>query len=565
MSYPYIRKYLVVKTLVLVLGIPFGFAQGVSEAAETNSASEIFRTEHLCEKFMPVDELVDELLVDVHRSPHFVTKLAIRLSMLGYGSKVEAWLRTIEKREHDPFDAWPLLADIIEASNSNELNRIDEIIAGAEEGFSKGILQSNVVPEILLMHEKFDELMDLYPIGRGVMPRNLNGDDGIRKMLKAGRYEDAIRIYFKHDFGYNSGKMLKALAEGLWDAKKMELLLPVLDQEYETADEYRYEGKYKLCMAGGFTGTESIDEFECRKKKTKGFRYRALELFDSNAYVNCMFIRDKQDHDKCLNELEEAFKKSGNQFTEEQMVEDIYSYSAILVILRYWGLIAEPRPDLLPSQVFVNSDLDDTRAISGVVAGHLLLGEQDKGLALIKKAADAKLKSMNERKTGIAGALAGLNDLVPKNIENDAVSDVFRSLSHLGTVETVDEFTADLPSEARIHFGIDRSRRRLLIEENRGDELLAILEAKPSPDSDKPQEVSSRELMDLATFAKKAGDPELSAKLFAKSTEAYCKTPVDKIKKRDVNFEKEHLFFRAIEMGMFPSWMSNELVYHSVW
>ena len=47
------------------------------------------------------------------------------------------------------------------------------------------------------MHEKFDELMDLYPIGRGVMPRNLNGDDPVAQ-IEAGITESVYYLHTDH-------------------------------------------------------------------------------------------------------------------------------------------------------------------------------------------------------------------------------------------------------------------------------------------------------------------------------------------------------------------------------
>ena len=412
---------------------------------------------------------------------------------------------------------------------------------------------------VFASYERFEELMNMYPLGDGVYSQNLAADRGIKLLLRAERYQQAIELYYKHQFGYHIGEMLDPLAAGLWQAKRLDLLYKVLDDEYVRADEYRYTGAYIRCMEGGASGGLPAGEEICRKKKKKSYRHRALELFDSNAYVNCMFIKDKKTKDLCLDELERRYRASGKELTEEQLVEDMYSYSAVLVVLRYWGMMGDPRPDLIPSQTFVNSDFKDVRAIAGVIAGLLLIEEREAAMNLLDKAIEAKLESLKEKKTGIAGALSNISNNAGADFEQWATYAFFDAVKQLNDADGLGEVITDSPKEVVDYFALENARLKLLIEEDRSQEVLSFLKRIPRSSKSHPGSITPSSLLRLASLATMKKNDELATDLYKLSEQAYCELPLDDKETSNLHYLKKHLVFRGVRDGLLPSWASHDL------
>lgn len=194
-----------------------------------------------------------------------VAQLVPRLHRDGLVNVMKDWLSTLptNKKNFLPLSDWSPVPDVIKAAETGNLAKIDAVLKKVKDKELRSQLRSGILPDALAAFEHFDELVSIYPIGPDVYIQNLNARSGISLLVQAGKFDRAIKLYRKHQFGYHSKNMVYPLLRGLYKARKTKLLNNFIKQEYQRAVNFR---TLDLCLAGGLSGDKK-DAASCRKEE----------------------------------------------------------------------------------------------------------------------------------------------------------------------------------------------------------------------------------------------------------------------------------------------------------
>ncbi|MEO1160722.1 MAG: hypothetical protein AAFW74_09750 [Pseudomonadota bacterium] len=532
----------------VMAGMSFLLAAAVQPAAAAQTCARIADQEATIDTWLEVARAKSALTVGM------LTTAASQMYRAGHAETSAKFLADLPV---GPASLWQLpdwshAIRIVAAAQTGDLAKIENIISTVDDPKLAASLQKDVAVHALASFGQYATLASMFPQGKGVYTQNLRASTGINLLTSAGRYDDAIKLFEKHQFGYHRGSMLTPLARDLFRANKHKRLRELLKREWSRAVSFR---EVDLCLAGGLKG-EKTSKSACLAADKKSRALRPLQLFDRHAYANCFLTKNKSRTPSCLAEITQRLKTSGKTFSDEVLNENPYSYEVKLAILKFRALLGEPQPSRLPAGTFSNVDKKDLDAISAQVVGLELNGETGSSAPLLRKTLAALKVNQDVSPTGAAAIFHASNPKTPKELMRYITYN--RLLVHVAGIDDAGlQVWRQKMSETAPKRSVGMVTRALTfaqVQRGKSAPVFSALDADLA--AGKESVFRDQDILMMAVLAQDNGFDTLSAELLQRAEQRHCSTEINMANawsaRASERFLKTLFQFREIQAGRLP-------------